>query len=364
MPENGPREQTLGIVETGRSDPYPEDGDGSDDLLAYFEDEDASDEVGAPPEPATFEDDDEENPQPAPPPEDDDETVAAPSDLVTEGTTDEEIEQEVRLLAGRFPDTDEGLAQLERSYGEVQGAFTRTTQELRRADERQNELEQLIAQQQSQMDQLTQAVTAQMAEADPEFAERLQRQQEINQAVQARIDAEFEDVDEDQEAFEQSQAVARANIASFYQRTGISPNGPEDQRMERAMQIAFQAGVPIDLRQPQHLDAILEASRDDNLLLELTMAPNAINVPGGMEHLKGRLSAGTIPPTTAAPSPEQETRPRSTQPPRRRRVEGHVESPGGGAPAPAAPATGDEFDEAADFYRKRFNKGPIFGGRR
>lgn len=357
-------DRALGIIPTGRNDPYETEDSPEDDMLAMFEDEQADDETDAPAEPASLPDDDDDDPQPPPPPEPDDDETAVPTGgeaLVEGDVTEAEVDAEVRLLAGRFPDTDEGLAALENSYKEAQGWATRAMQELRAAEERQLDTEEETAQLRAQLEQLTGTVIAQMREADPEFAERLERQQEIQRQIAAAMPAE-EEYDPEEDAAEQFRAQAAQNVQSFYQRTGIVPQGPEDMRIQRAMNVLLAAGAPIDMRSPAHLDAVHAASVDDNLLYELALAPNAINVPGGVERLRGRISGGTIPATSGAPSPEQETQPPATQRPRRRRVEAHVETPGGGVPPPAAPGQPvDEWDEIEAAYQKRYSKGPIFG---
>lgn len=361
MPDD---DRALGIIPTGRNDPYAEEDSPEDDMLAMFEDADDSDETDVPAEPATLPDDDEDDPQPPPPPEpDDDETAQAPEGeaLVEGDVTAQEIDDEVRLLAGRFPDTDEGLAQLENSYKEAQGWATRAMQELRAAEERQAGTDEEVAQLQAQLQQLTGTVIAQMRESDPEFAERLERQQEIQRQIAAAMPEE-EEYDPEEEAAYAFQQQAAANVAAFYQRTGVVPQGPEDAKIQRAMNVLLAAGAPIDMRSAAHLDAVYAASGDDNLLYELAMAPNAINVPGGVERLRARTAGGTIPATSGAPSPEQETQPPATQRPRRRRIEAHVETPGGGVPPPAAPGQpADEWDEIEAAYKKRYSKGPIFG---
>lgn len=369
-----PNDNGLGINAGNRSDPYAGDTvDPADEIESMFADAAPGDVVDVPPEPANV--DEEDVPLPRTEPESDEpeggEPQAPPEAgdaLVTEGTTPEELEGEVEEEARLFADRFGKVEDLEKAYKEVQGGFTRMAQDLQRSDTEREQLEAFLTQQQAQLDQLTQAVTSQMAEQDPEFAERLARQTEINRQVNERMDAEFEDVDPEQEAYEQQmvrdQQIARANIAAFYQRSGVAPGSPEDAQIERAMQAMVGAGVPIDLRRAEHLDAVLEASRDENLLFELTLAPNAINVPNGISRLKGRLGA-TIPTTETAPSPEQETQPAPSKGPIRKRVEATVEVPDAGAPVPTAPGSqGDEYDDATRWYEKRYGKGLLFGSKR
>jgi len=109
----------------------------------------------------------------------------------------------------------------------------------------------------------------------------------------------------------------------------------------------------------EHLDLIYDSLENRNLLFEVANArPEIFRIPGGTDFLRSRAGA-TIP---SAGSPPQGTQPK----PRgvaRRRVEAHVETSSGAPAAPAAPA-GDEFDEALEYYQRRFNKGPLFGSRR
>lgn len=275
-----------------------------------------------------------------------------------EGEGEEEEEEE--LIEGRFR-TQEAA---DLAYKEIQAGFTRMAQENRQLLER-------LQAQDDQIRQLTQMQYQQLAENDPELAEQWQaeqqRQAEIQEAVQAQVAPIMAN---------QARDRAQQTVASFYQSTGIAPGSEADQAVTQSFAQLRQAGVDLDITNPDHLQLALEAAAFPQFGAELMFAPNALKIPGGLDTIRQRSgvtipdevegSPGTQPASPPGDGTRQEGSPDRTQPkPRkaeRRRVsEAFVESPSGGAPAEAAPGkTPDEFGEAWDYYQNRRNRGPLF----
>lgn len=369
-------DNAFGII-GGRSEPYEGETTPEDELSAMFADDSPDDRLEVSPEgelpPAEDEADGAATTAVAPAdgePEEGADEPPAPQgdeDLVTEGTTPEEVDREAELLAGRFQEVD----QLVDAYKNIQGAFTRVAQDRQRDQAILEQQAAMLQEQQDQLDQLVTVLQSSLAKDDPELAEKLERAQEIQAAVDARLGPiqerlqEYESYEEDPEAqaLEAARQQAQVTLGSFYQSKGIQPGSDDDKAMGRTAAQLARAGVPLDIRRPEHLEVVLEAARNPDLALELAMAPNAINIPNGVERLKARVGGGTIPPATGAPAG---TPPAGQQQngPTRKRVEAFVEVGSGGAPVEAAPGE-DEFDIAAKWYQQEYgSKGPLFGSTR
>lgn len=369
----------LGIQGGRGGEPYADEDTPEDEMAKMFADATPGDELDVPPEPLTQpepdEEEDEELPQTQPEPPTSPEETGETQALVEPGTTEEEVEtaaeEEERLLAGRF----QKIEDLEGSYKELQGAFTRIAQDAQAREEREAALQAALDQQRAEHDQLVQMLTQQMAEQDPEFAERLQRQQEMQRFLDARLpqpDPEderlsWEEQQEEQQLQELQRAAAGAITTFFTTHPEIKPGTPEDRKLTDTMTLLQQSGVPLALVNPKHIEIAYEASKDDRLVAELMMSPGAVNLPDGIDRLRARMGA-TIPATgEAPPNGAGGTQPQSPQRgPVRKRLEGFVETGSGGAPADAAPGSqGDEFDSAREWYEKSYGaKGPLFGSKR
>lgn len=358
MPEQ-PSGAGLGI----RDNPGHEDVDqGSDaDLMEMFEDEDQEqDQPGATEDLTSYPDTDEPEPEGTPG------GLAAPAPeepLVTPGTTPSEIEQETERLAGIY----ETVPELENGYRSLQGAFTRVSQDFRRAESDREADRQAMADLEGRYDELVELIQQREAENDPEFAERLAQAQAVRAAVDERLGpieesdrARQEQFAQEQEQYQAQQQAAFAVQAFQSRHPEVVPNGPEDVALAAAFRELRGAGVPLDVRSTDHIEIALEAARNPNLKAELMFSPGAVNVPNGIDVLRQR-SGATIAATGGTP---QGTRP-PAQGVAGRRPSAHVEVGSGGAPVVTAPGKQpDEFTEAMDWYEKEYRKGPLFGSGR
>ncbi len=286
--------------------------------------------------------------------------------LATEGTTEEEVEAEAQRLAGIY----ETVPELERGYTSLQGAFTRVSQDYRQLESNQAEIENYITQQQQQMDELVALLQAREAEQDPEFAERLARSQEIQQAIAQRLApieegyAEQQEQQQQQSVMAQAQRQAEVAVASFHvAHPDVAPGSPADRQLADTFRQLRAANVPLDIRNPAHLEIAYEATQNPALAQELMFAPNAVAIPNGMDVLRQRVGA-TVAASGGTPTP-------GTRPPAQgRKAAGtrpaaHVEVGSGGAPVDTAPGKQpDEFDEAMKWYQDEYARGPLFGSGR
>ena len=371
----------LGI-QGGRGEPYRDEEPPEDEMSKMFADAQPEDDLDVAPEPVNIDEpteEDEELPRTQPEPDTSPDEIGEPvvdqEPLVEPGTTEEEVdaaaEEEARLLAGRFAKVED----LEQSYKELQGGFTRIAQDAQAREQREAQLQAALDQQRQEHDQLVQMLTQQMAEQDPEFAERLQRQQEMQRMIDARIpqpdpedeEAYFEEERKAQEAAQFQQAAAGAITTFFTTHPEIKPLSPEDKKLTDTMALLQRSGVPLALVNPKHIEIAYEASKDERLVAELMMSPGAVNLPDGIDRLKARMGA-TIPATgEAPPNGAGGTQPQTPQRgPSRKRLEGFVETGSGGAPVDTAPGSqGDEYDKAVDWYQRSYGaKGPLFGSKR
>lgn len=337
----------LGIQNFGRGEPEEENPE--DDLMAMFRDEDAADEVEAPPAdltPLPREDGDEE----APPAEE-------PAAEEPETATDEE---KARLWANKYTSPED----MERAYLEVTTGFTRVAQENAQIRQQFEQVQTDAQAQQAQMNEIVGFLQAQMAEQDPDFAAELEQRNRTQQMVDQQVAQRVAPLEQQmqQNDPQAAQAVARMRGAAddFYRRhSEIVQGSTEDIAMTQGVVQMMNAGVPIDLGNPDHLDLALEAAANPALAAELMMAPQALQVPGGVDVLRGRVGA-TIQASEASPT-EKGTRAKA---PVRQKVEGFVETGSGGAPQSGAPGKKpDEFDEAWDWYQGRSARGPLFGAK-
>lgn len=342
-------DNALGIRSFGQE---PEEENPEEDLMSMFADEETGELEQ---EPNSDEEPEAPPVEPLPPEEGEEEPAA---EEPTEEAPGEEAPQ--HLYANKYRSPEE----LERAYLEVTTGFTRVAQENAQARQAQEQMQAQIQAQQEQLAQVAEFLQAQMAEQDPEFAEELQRRMETQQLVDQQVAQRLEPFQQQMQQ-QDPQAVAavgqmRAAAEDFYRRhTEIQQGSPEDVLMTQGIVEMMNRGVPIDLRNPEHLDLALEASQNEALAAELMLAPAALEVPGGVARLRQRAGA-TIASTEASPA-ENGTRAKA---PVRQKVEGFVETGTGGAPQSGAPGKKpDEFDEAWNWYQGRSARGPLFGAK-
>lgn len=331
-------------------DQEPEEENPEEDLMSMFADEETG-ELEA--EPNNDEEPEAPPAEPLPPEEEEPEAPAA------EEPEQPEAEQ-ARLYANKYRSPEE----LERAYLEVTTGFTRVAQENAQARQAQEQMQAQLQAQQEQLQQVAEFLQAQMAEQDPEFAEELQRRMEMQQQIDQQVEQRLAPLQQQMQQ-QDPEAVAavgqmQAAAADFYRRhTEVAQGSAEDVAMTQGIVQMMNAGVPIDLRNPEHLDLALEASQNDALAAELMMAPQALQVQGGVARLRQRAGA-TIQASEASPT-DNGTRAKA---PVRQKVEGFVETGTGGAPQSGAPGRKpDEFDEAWEWYQGRSARGPLFGAK-
>jgi hypothetical protein len=283
-----------------------------------------------------------------------DEEEAAETPLAQEGDEgepEEEVagEQPARLFADRFPSVET----LEKSYKELQGAFTRVTQENR-------QMVQMQERQTAEIDQIKAFLLQQTMESDPDLAEQWQQQARMDEMMSQRVQEQVAPLQERLQA-EAFMREAENVVAAFWRDHDIRQNDDTDRAIARTMDELVTAGVPLSPANREHLELALEAAQNPALKFELASNPRALVIPGGADFLRQKAGA-TMQTASGSPSGAQ-PKPRGTV---RRRVEAHVETSGSGQPSGEAPGTKpkDEFDEAADWYMERFKKGPLFGSAR
>jgi hypothetical protein len=301
------------------------------------------------------EDEDDQDEGPLASPEETIETEGPSEETETpEETEIEETSEPEQLYAGRYASLDA----FQRGYKDLQGGFTRVAQENKA-------LVAELERQKAEHQQLREVVLQSLMESDPELAERLQAEEafdkRLDEAIAERLGPISQQISQ-QASQQQNQAFlaeATQTILSFQSEHEIAQGDDTDMAMREAMEALVGAGVPLSPANREHLELVYEALDNRNLLFEIANArPEIFRVPGGTDFLRQR--AGATITSAGSPSPGTQPKPRGAV---RRRVEAHVETSSGTPASEAAPAK-DEFDEAVDWYQKRFQKGPLFGSAR
>lgn len=269
------------------------------------------------------------------------------------------------LLAGRYQD----VGQLETGYKEIQSAFTTTIEanrQLQAAQAQQGQEVQELRQQNEQMIQMLQQIA--FAD-DPEAGEAFQRELQQRQEIDARIAAGVQQAVgpyQEQAVQQQVAAQARSSVLEFYQREGIQEGDANDVAATEAFRQLRGVGLPLDITNPEHLQAAYRASQDQDFARALVNQPQALQIPGGVARL-AQFVSGSIAPVAGAAPPNGTPAPAQRQAVRRR-VEAHVETGSSGAPGGSAPGTKpadiDPFDEAMDYYKGQRSRGVLFGSQR
>jgi len=297
-------------------------------------------------------DDEPEQPGQAPPAEEE-----AP-----EGETAEE--EAARLYANRFP-TVQGL---EDGYTEVRNAFTKVTMENSSLRAEYEAQQQALADQQQQIGAILEMMQTQLSETDPDFADELRKRMEIQRAVAQRVEPLQQQLTQQQQlaqqqiVVEQERAQARGAVERFMAAHPEVVPGSETDNLIVARYIELaNAGVELDVTNPEHYEIAYEASQNPTFMAELMMAPNAVKIPGGVARVRERSGA-----TIAAAAVGRDNSAPAARGPVRKRLETFVETGSGGAPLEGAPGEKptDEFDEAWSYYKSSFEKGPLFGSKR
>lgn len=270
-----------------------------------------------------------------------------PEPQPTEPEAQQQPEEGQQLYAGRYQSVED----LEKGYKEAQGQFTRQQQEIAR----QNQELLALRGQQAQTNQLLQELVpyfqGQVAEADPEAAERMKLLQEMQPIIQQQV-APLQQ----QLAAQQAETAAVQVISSFRQRHPDVVAG--SQQDYEVAQIVEQ--LDLVTTDGDALDIAYEAWTDPALRRVLVAQPQLVDTDEGMAYarLQARQMFGPQPTPTANGAPAAPAQQLSAPP-----QTAFVETGGPGAPAPAASnqARGDEFDEAFDAWAAE-KKSPLFGG--
>lgn len=262
------------------------------------------------------------------------------------------------LYAGRYQSMDA----FEQGYKDIQAGFTKMAMENKDLVSSNERMEQ-------ELEQLKGLILQRAMEEDPEFAEQIQAQQQMNELVDQRVEQQIGPMRDQAEAQQRMAAAQRfaaeaeSAVRTFWAEHNITAGDNQDVAMRRVLDTLVASGARVSPANPDHLQLIYEASQNPRLLMEVVNSrPELIQVPGGMDYLRERAGA-TIPSNGAAPAGTPAPAPQQQQRAVRRRVETHVET-GSGTPGgtPTEPS-GDEFDDAVDWFRQRHQgRGPLFSG--
>lgn len=268
-----------------------------------------------------------------------------------EQTAPETEQQPEPMYAGRFPRSEEGLKQFERSYKELQTAFQQAREEGLENGSRVAQMEMALAQLGPVLKELQQRTMPEEEREQNELAEYIQNI--INQSVEARV-APLQY----QQQQERAQGAEQAAIAAFAAaHTDIEPNSAEDIELQKFVQ-----ATSIDRTNLESLEIALEAVRDPALRMVLEDRPHLIDTDESLEY--ARAQAKLLAPQLGLAPGTQGTGTGAAQQGQAgaRRQAAHVETGGTGAPS-QAPGTkkGDEMDEAMASWKEGRRASVIFG---
>lgn len=290
-------------------------------------------EVEAPPEP-------QEPEEPEPEQETEEEAEEAPEPEPEAPAPEQDAlaaaEEAARLYAGRYHTVE----QLEKGYGELSAEYTRARQQAVEMEQRQQQLEQV-------MQQLVPVLEAQLAQQDPEAAERYRQQMELQQQAQAIAEAQVAPLREQME-LQAQQSKVESLVNEFRARHPDVAPGTE---LDRAV-VQTASDLQLNAANLESLEIAYEAAKDPYLRQVLKANPPLIESDEGIAYarIQARLLQGLS--GQGQPAPQQQPRPAG---------EAYVETGEGGAPARNAASTPyDEFDEAMDTWAKE-RRGPLFG---
>ena len=351
-------------------------GEPSGSALGFGAFHDSGDDDGGDPGQLEAMLEDDQAPAPAPVVEDLPEIVEEHDDYPAVAETEEEPpgepgegdpaidETPQQQYAGRYQTVEE----LENGYKEIQGGFTRMAQENRQFVQNQQIQETRLAELEALNQQMIEVLQAQMFENDPEAAEQFQREMQQRQAIDQQVQQQVQQAVgpiQQQAVQQQVDQAAERSVMEFYQRRQIEQGSQEDIQATTAFRQLRSMGVPLDITNPDHIEAAYDAAQDPAFLNELIFNPQALQIPDGVARLRQRAGgtipavAGAAPLGTPAPAQRQAVR---------RRVEAHVETGSSGAPGGSAPGTKpadiDPFDEAMDYYKGQRSRGVLFGSQR
>lgn len=318
--------------------PAPREGDfGPDDpLMDGIETEETPPEEPTEPAPEPTE------PEPAPVAYEPRHAAPAPE----EGEEGEEDLGPVTFAGREYPSFEEA----ERSYSEMQAWATRAIQEARQQNNAYGELQAQVAQQQQMLDQILPFLSQQMLADNPELAEQVQRNAEIERLVTERVQAQIGPIQEQTQAA-QEEAERRAqydgNVDNFYR---SHPEVEEGSDLDRAVGAAFvelRRSTGLNMAHPEALNVALEAAQNPRLLQVYRLNPQYLDTEEGRSFAR---SLAATPEIQQAIDNGQQRRQGRAQAQRRAAF---TETGGSGIPAqtPGKQPKGDEFDEALELWK-------------
>jgi small-conductance mechanosensitive channel len=249
-----------------------------------------------------------------------------------EQTEEDGEEEDSDLILGRFRNVDA----LVQAYREIQGAFTRVTQE-------NAQIRELLPQYEAALRQLQQQMLSIQVQQDPELAERLQQLQELQPLLETQVAPLRQQLQQTQQQLEVQRRIAEAEaiVARFQARhPDVQPGSERDVQMA---QLVRQLGL--DFTNEEHLERVYEITQDPHLQRVVLAQPVWAQTEEGMDIARGfarevaRLS----------PAGQAEQGGKVVKRARAKAAQSHVETEGG-LPVPSAPGSKDEFDEALSAY--------------
>lgn len=262
-----------------------------------------------------------------------------------EETAAEEFER--ILFAGR---EFESVEDAERSYQEMQSWATRSMNDARAQSEAFGSLQAQVAQQQQTLQSLLPYLSQQLLAENPELAEQLQRQQEIDQLVSQKVQQQVGPiVQQSQAQLEENQRRAQfdTNVETFYRSHPEVEEGSDLDRKVGAAFVELRRTTGLNMAHPEALDVALECVQNPKLITIYRLNPTYLDTPEGRQYARQMAGAPEI---QAAIEKGQQKRQSNGEASRRAAF---VEHGGSGIPAgtPGKQPKGDEFDEALDLWK-------------
>lgn len=290
-----------------------------------------------------------------------------------EGGTEEQTEEE-RRYAGRYNSVED----LEAGYKNIQRLHSRTAEQLRAAELREQQLRAAI--EQVQQRQAQQGYPSQPAEelTDPQQVQRIIDQRVAQQAQQVEQRMTAQQIDQAIASFREQHPDVRpgtpvdetmAQIILEFQRNPETggfehSNYPVTvENLELAHQLAgepqvYEMMLELDLKPNRENVAIAkEALANPALAEELIAQPELLDSDAGLNVARKRAALPQVVNTAVQQTQDGQPTPEGM------RKQAYVETGGAGAPAAGAPGArpqGDEFDEALALHRQTRERS-VFG---
>ena len=272
-----------------------------------------------------------------------------PRHAAPEPTPEEAAAEEFEriLFAGR---EFESVEDAERSYQEMQSWATRAMNDARAQSEAYGQIQAQVAQQQQTLQAILPFISQQLLAENPELAEQLQRQQEIERIVSERVNQQVAPIQQQTAAAleeQQRRAQYDANVDAFYATHPEVEEGSELDRKVGAAFVELRRTTGLNMAHPDALSVALECVQNPKLLTIYRLNPTYLDTVEGRQYAKQQ--AGT-PEIQAAIQNGQQRRVQQGEAQRRAAF---VEHGGSGIPAgaPGQQPKGDEFDEALNLWK-------------